>query len=100
MTDYKQINTLTLYTFTEREWVTFVILDTTTRSYVIDDRAFRILAANSIARTYALIIRASSIVWTVGILYTFRSTLSVWIATIFGYAIADTVTTLGIEPTW
>lgn len=89
-----------MHAFTEGEWIAFVILDAATSGYVIDNRAFRILAANSDAGIHALVIRASSIKWTVGILHALRPTLSIRIATIFGYAIADSVTTLGIEPTW
>lgn len=91
---------LTLHTSTEGERIAFVILDTATSGYVIDDSAFCILATNSDAGINALVIRASSIKGTVGILYALRPTFSIRIATIFRYTIANSVTALGIEPAW
>lgn len=67
---------------------------------MIDNRAFCILATNSDAGIHAFVIRASSIKWAIGILHALRSTFSIRVATIFRYAIAASVTTLGIEPTW
>lgn len=67
---------------------------------MIDDRAFRILAANPDTGVRALVIRASSIVRTVGILHALRSAFSIRIATVLGYTTADSVTAFGIGSAW
>jgi len=66
---------------------------------MIDNRALCILAADPDAGIHALVVRASSVIRTVGILHAFRPTFSVRIAVVFRYATADTITALGIGST-
>jgi len=90
---------LTLHSSAEDERIAFVILNAATSGDVIDNRAFRVLTADPDAGIHALVVRASSIVRTVGILHAFRSTFSIRIASVFGYTTADTITASGIGST-
>lgn len=63
-----------------------------------DDRAFRILSADTDTRIHAFVIGASLIVGTVGVLHALWPTFSIGIAAIFHYAFADSVTrALGVR---
>lgn len=88
-----------MHSSAEGERIAFVILNAAASGHVIDNRAFRILAADPHARIHAPVVRASPVVWTVGVLHALRPTFSVGIVAIFGYAAADTVAALSIGST-
>lgn len=65
---------------------------------MIDDRALGVLAADTgYAGIRALVVRARSVVRALGVLHALRSALAIRIATVLGYAGADSVVTaLGV----